>query len=95
MTQLTLAGLSRTAPERRTVRIRAATRTDGSRPVIEITVDWVCPACGGPRGEVFATPDFDGRHPVEVDAWANPCGHLDLYADVEREALAPTGHPGG
>lgn len=88
MTQLTLPHSTDPAPERRTVRIPSAEPVGGWRQVLEVTVPWVCPACGGPRGEVCPTLAHDGRHPMHVDAWDNPCGHLDLYADVEREAHA-------
>lgn len=53
---------------------------------IDLTLAWACPACGGPRGEVFRTHSFDGSRRQTVDGWKNPCGHVDMYADVRQEA---------
>ncbi len=53
---------------------------------IEITLDWVCPKCGGPRGEPYRTLSFDGSRRLGCDGWINPCGHIDTYSDVRKEA---------
>jgi hypothetical protein len=53
---------------------------------IKVTVVWECPVCGGPRGEVFPTISYDGSRRLGCDGWRNPCGHIDKYADVRREA---------
>ncbi len=53
-----------------------------------VTVHWVCPQCGGPRGEPYKKISYDGsRRLYNVDGWRNPCGHIDGYADVRKEAL--------
>jgi hypothetical protein len=57
---------------------------DGFRG-ITITLNWVCPVCGGPRGEVFKTRSYDGSRILECDGWENPCGHVDKYSAVRRE----------
>lgn len=73
------------APRRRTVTIPARAEHDGYAAV-RVTVPWVCPQCGGPRGEPFKTISYDGSRMLDVDGWRNPCGHLDLYSDVRAEA---------
>lgn len=53
---------------------------------IKVRLVWVCPACGGSRGEVFKAPSFDGSLRMIVDSWRNACGHVDYYEDVRKEA---------
>ncbi|WP_367128267.1 hypothetical protein [Saccharothrix sp. HUAS TT1] len=71
-------------PEVRTVRVQD--RQDHFPRIVTVTVPWVCPKCGGPRGEVNPTeiPLFGSRR--AVDTWRNPCGHIDHHRDVVREA---------
>lgn len=49
---------------------------------------WKCPVCGGPRGEVEQGFSYDGSRHLLVNVWKNPCGHVDKYDDVRREADA-------
>jgi hypothetical protein len=51
-----------------------------------VTVLWECPACGGPRGDVARTISYDGSRRLGCDGWSNPCGHIDTYSAVRREA---------
>lgn len=51
-----------------------------------VTLMWVCPICGGPRGVPFETLSYDGSLRLTVHAWNNPCGHTDMYANVRKEA---------
>ena len=51
-----------------------------------VRLRWVCPVCGGPRGEPFETRSYDGSRWFKVDGWRNPCGHVDSYADCRKEA---------
>ena len=56
--------------------------------ITAVTVDWVCPVCGGPRGEPHGynwIEDGDGYH---CDRWENPCGHVDYYDAMIGEAKA-------
>ena len=53
---------------------------------IAVTVNWVCPKCGGPRGDVTKVRSYDGSRILYCDGWVNPCGHIDQYADVVSEA---------
>lgn len=69
----------------RTVTVPACDGHDGFHSV-RVTLLWECPRCGGPRGEVFPTISYDGSRRLGCDGWENPCGHIDYYADVRREA---------
>lgn len=55
---------------------------------MQVTLPWVCPECGGPRGEVFKTISWDGSRRLGCDGWHNKCGHLDTYANVRKEYRA-------
>ncbi len=70
---------------RKKVQIPATQQHNGYHKMT-VEVDWVCPRCGKPRGEVYRTHSFDGSRRLNVDGWRNPCGHIDLYADVRQEA---------
>jgi len=52
----------------------------------KVRLRWVCPICGKPRGEIKEGKSYDGSLPLSVDTWENPCGHVDKYADVLKEA---------
>lgn len=53
-----------------------------------------CPRCGGERGEPSNLNQYDDGVHYSVDVWRNPCGHVDRYEDVMREARAhATGEP--
>lgn len=54
---------------------------------IEVDVEWVCPVCGKPRGEIKKVKSYDGCRWMIVDGWENPCGHVDLYSTVRYEAI--------
>lgn len=69
----------------RTVQIPACNEHDGSA-IVTVTLLWECPTCGAPRGEVVRTISYDGSRRLACDGWANPCGHVDKYAAVRREA---------
>ena len=72
-------------PPFRTIRIPGSTDHDGHH-LITVTLRWVCPVCGGPRGPVIATLSYDGSRRLACDGWSNPCGHIDHYATVRTEA---------
>ncbi len=78
-----------THPTTRTVRVPGPlTGTKIERAVHRVTVAWVCPACGGPRGEPRNGFAMDGSVRIYCDQWDNPCGHIDFYGAVLREAAA-------
>ena len=54
----------------------------------EVELVWLCPECGGPRGEVERGHSFDGSQRLTVDTWENPCDHVDKYSDVRKEVKA-------
>lgn len=47
-----------------------------------------CPVCGAPRGVPHLVRYCEDGEWYDVSRWTNPCGHLDTYADVIREAEA-------
>ncbi len=69
----------------RTVRIPGSTDHAGQH-LITVTLRWVCPTCGGPRGRVRPAISYDGSRRLGCDGWSNACGHVDFYADVRAEA---------
>jgi DNA-binding NarL/FixJ family response regulator len=80
----------------KTMTVRVCDRGEGREyvgvTVRAVTIPVVCPKCGGPRGvDTVRTQRFceDGEW-YSVDRWDNPCGHVDMYADVLCEARAFT-----
>lgn len=72
------------------VRDRAAESAWGSGPlnpvVRQVTIPATCPRCGGPRGAARNLNQCDDGAYYSVDVWDNPCGHVDMYAAVVKEA---------
>ena len=66
---------------RRLVTIPACVEHEGIASA-EVLLPWTCIHCGGPRGEPVPMLSFDGSRRLEVHGWANPCGHLERYAEV-------------
>ena len=79
----TPAGTTETQ-EQRTVRIPGSTEHAGHH-LTSVTLRWVCPRCGGPRGLVRAAISYDGSRRLNCDGWSNPCGHIDYYSAVRAE----------
>ena len=79
-----------------TVRDRAAEAPWGSGPTNPVTrtvtISANCPRCGGRRGEPQGLNSCDDGAYYWVQTWTNPCGHVDMYADVIREAGELTRH---
>jgi hypothetical protein len=73
--------------EHRAVRIPGCTDHAGHH-LITVTLRWVCPTCGGPRGEIRPVISYDGSRRLACDGWTNPCGHLDTYTAARHEAAA-------
>lgn len=73
-----------------TVRDRAAERPWGSGytdPVTRtVAISAYCPRCGEKRGEPTGQNQCDDGAFYWVQVWANPCGDVDRYADVIKEA---------
>jgi rubredoxin len=71
--------------ETKTVEIPDRSRHQGIHKTT-VTLEWVCPVCEEPRGEVKKVLSYDGSRRMQVDGWENPCCHVDKYADVIQEA---------
>ncbi|GAB2858812.1 hypothetical protein GCM10022221_67910 [Actinocorallia aurea] len=73
-----------------TVRDRSAESPWGvgrTNPVVRpIVISALCPPCGGPRGQRRTLRQHEDGVTFYVDTWTNPCGHVDLYEAVVREA---------
>ena len=79
-------------PGRRTVRIPGS-RDHGGLHLLTVTIRWVCPVCGGPRGALRRAVSYDGSRRLACDGWTNPRGHVDTYAAVRLEAADPASRP--
>jgi hypothetical protein len=51
-----------------------------------VALEWTCPVCGGPRGEIKDARSYDGSRILFCHGWSNPCGHVDTYDAVRKEA---------
>ena len=73
-----------------TIRVQALEAPWGSGPFRPVTrqveIADTCPRCGGPRGEPQGKNEYSDGEAWRVQTWDNPCGHIDLYRDVAREA---------
>jgi hypothetical protein len=80
-----------------TIRDRAAEARWGSGPtnpaIRKVVISATCPRCGARRGEPRGLNQHDDGAWYWVQVWDNPCGHVDMYAAVAREAaeLSPEG----
>ena len=52
----------------------------------EVTISKICPCCGGERGKPKLIRQFDNVDYRYIHTWDNPCGHVDYYSDVLKEA---------
>lgn len=68
-----------------TVRIPACENHYGLFAV-DVRLRWACPICGNARGKIVKGLSYDGALSMSVDAWTNPCGHVDKYDEVRNEA---------
>lgn len=55
---------------------------------IKVLLNWFCPICGQPRGQIKRVKSYDGSLWMVCDGWDNPCGHVDRYVNVVSEAIA-------
>ena len=51
-----------------------------------VTISKICPCCGGKRGEPKVSRQYDNGDWRDVHTWRNPCGHIDKYSEVLKEA---------
>jgi len=45
-----------------------------------------CSVCDKERGKPTRKSFYEGGQTYSVDVWSNPCGHIDEYFDVIRDA---------
>ena len=69
----------------KTVTIPACDQHDGFS-ITKVKLEWICPICRKPRGEIKNVRSYDGSRYLHCDGWENPCGHIDKYSDVREEA---------
>ncbi|WDD99954.1 hypothetical protein [Thalassomonas actiniarum] len=65
----------------------ALSRTSLELCTLPLQVNWYCPRCNAPRGEVMQTQIPIGRQSLKVNFWVNPCGHHDSYRAMVSEAM--------
>lgn len=53
---------------------------------IKVKLNWICPICSKPRGNIETVHSYDGSQILFCDGWKNPCGHIDKYSSVRKEA---------
>lgn len=55
------------------------------RSLVTIEISDKCPSCGGPRGTPYWRRMCEEGDWYDAQCWTNPCGHVDMYADVLKE----------
>ncbi len=55
---------------------------------VTVTISDRCPVCGGKRGEPQSYSFCEDGEWYSIDQWQNPCGHVDKYVNVLKEAAA-------
>lgn len=73
---------------KRTIRVIQRSADGWNMNIVQIAVNWFCPVCGKPRGEPVLKNFCEDGDWYSVDCWSNPCGHVDMYRDVLKEATA-------
>lgn len=63
-----------------------ATNYDYGPHLTTVTISRHCPICGGKRGEPRWHRFHENGDWHSVNVWDNPCGHVDTYDVVLREA---------
>lgn len=51
-----------------------------------VTISACCPVCAGRRGAPANRRQHEDGVWFQVSVWQNPCGHLDMYSAVIKEA---------
>ena len=52
----------------------------------EVTISKICPRCGSKRGKPKLIRQYDNGDYRYIHTWDNPCGHVDKYSEVLKEA---------
>jgi hypothetical protein len=69
-----------------TVKIIHRTNGGWNINILRVTIPDICPVCGGQRGEPKNHNFYEDGDWYSCDRWENPCGHIDKYSDVLKEA---------
>ena len=75
-----------TRTEYRTVRIPGSTDHAGQHLITVTAAVGLPDLRRPPRRHHGRRISYDGSRRLACDGWTNPCGHIDFYADVRREA---------
>lgn len=66
---------------------RSTWGTTAPYPLVRtVTISDRCPKCGGKRGEPRNHAQYDNGTMHYIHVWDNPCGHVDHYDKVLKEA---------
>lgn len=65
--------------------IPACNKHEGCKSV-KVKLRWICPICGQPRGDIKNVRSYDGSLILFCNGWDNPCGHIDKYDALRKEA---------
>ena len=68
--------------------VRIIHRTNGgwNIHILAVTISDNCPVCGEQRGKPYNHIFCEDGEWYSCDKWENPCGHIDYYRDVLKEA---------
>lgn len=56
--------------------------------MVDVEISDNCPICNGPRGKPILHQWHQDGDTLSAHKWVNPCGHIDLYSEVIKEAEA-------
>lgn len=54
--------------------------------IVTVEISDKCPTCGEKRGKPYGHNFCEDDEWYNCDKWDNPCGHIDYYPDVLKEA---------
>lgn len=60
--------------------------SDLNMEIITVEISPLCPSYGNARGEVKKKSFCEDGGWYVCDTWINPCGHIDTYVNVIKEA---------
>lgn len=84
-----ICAVARKQAERSTMTVRVADRRHspvGHATIRTVAISVSCPTCGERRGKPRNHNFADDGEYLSCDMWDNPCGHVDMYDAVLREA---------
>jgi predicted RNA-binding Zn-ribbon protein involved in translation (DUF1610 family) len=66
--------------------VRIVHDTDSGIHILELEISDKCPVCGSKRGTPRSYDFHENGERYSCDVWQNPCGHIDKYINVYKEA---------